>query len=591
MNPSPDNSALQRPAAVKDLSHPGQCAAMWFRLLARGVKTARLYRGDNTVIEEVRQQVWDSLSRHLLEFGSWRFRFTTIEIFLDDETVVRPPARRPGEDSSLPTPEEQLPFTFYRDGIRAMTLAKHIPKRETDALFEALRAVGTHGLDDDDLLTLLWQANLTHVLFQAVPLEQTIYLSSVRTGRGGGPGTRGQSYVLDPSGSEIRAELGQITGAQGLHRDTFDDWSLPDMHVHAPAAYQKILPQTDAARARLLEAWESERTGDWTEQVPVLMRQAIALDDSDETRFALCHSLVTWSATALQQAAWQESSRALELLREVDPDGSHARHDIAATFKNLDLTEAVERLDEAEGDDVTRFAALAVGIGQPAIPLAISALTVCTRSRVRAAACTALTYLCGDEPRLLEPFLADPRWYVVRNIVFVLGQIGGSGVVDMLRIAANHPDSRVRREVVRSLGSVSRPERTPVLIAQLNTRDPQLLASALALLTRERTPRVAKAILDRVEEPDFDYITEDLQRPFLNALAEVVSDDMVPGLERVLQRGGWFAQKTLARSAAARMLKRIGTERSLAALDAGLRSRIEPVRLACIEAASQKEAA
>src|SRR5262249_38675178 len=153
--------------------------------------------------------------------------FGAAEIRLGDEVVVR--AREAGgHDEAGPSAIEQLPFLVYRDGIRRMFLSATTPRAEADALLECLRCCSRGPDTQDDLVTLLWQANLSMIRFEAVPLERMIYLSS-RPGGGAAQEERhGQMYAWTPTGSEIRSELGQAMGAQGLHKDTFDDWDLPE---------------------------------------------------------------------------------------------------------------------------------------------------------------------------------------------------------------------------------------------------------------------------------------------------------------------------------------------------------------------------
>jgi HEAT repeat protein len=197
---------------------------------------------------------------------------------------------------------------------------------------------------------------------------------------------------------------------------------------------------------------------------------------------------------------------------------------------------------------------------------------------------TALCYLCADDPQLLAPWMADSRWHLVRNLVFVLGHIGGPAVVPLLRSVAGHPEPRVRRQLVQALGSVPPENRTSLLLEQLDARDPQLLAAALAILTREKDPRVARAILAVIEAPGFESRDEDNQRTLFGALGDIAGDPAVPALEALLHQGGWFARRTFQRVAAARTLRQIGTPDAMAALEAGLRARSEAVRAACLEA-------
>src|SRR5262249_3344743 len=156
----------------------GQAAAEWLRQLAHALKTSRLYEPDNAIVVNMREQLVGDLVKHLDYFGTWQLSFSSNEIFLGKEAVVWPSPIDPDTGTALVrTPEEVLPYLFYRDGIRTMTLPKGLPRREIDVLFEALKIVGATATGDDDLVTLLWQANLREILIDSVPLEQAIYLS------------------------------------------------------------------------------------------------------------------------------------------------------------------------------------------------------------------------------------------------------------------------------------------------------------------------------------------------------------------------------------------------------------------------------
>ena len=580
----PIMSGQVRYPAFRDLTPAGQAAHLWFRQLARALRTCRLYRPDSAMVVQIRSQLLQPLLRGIESHGIWNFRITPSEIFLLDEAVVRPAQRLEGDEGV--GKEAMLPFLIYRDGIRGLTFLPGLPQRDLEALFDALLAAGAGVHTHDDLVTLMWQANTTHVLIDAVPIEQTIYLSSRRPmPGGGGGGTRGQGYVWSPAGDEIRADIGQVSGmAQGLHRDTFDDWPLPEETGDVAEAYQKILPAMEFARMRLSTEWVGERSTDWTIQAPDVLRQLAAMSPDADTRALLAHSAATWLAGAIQRSSWIEAEKTLELLREFDPDGAITRDELTTAIAGLDSATITERLDASETDDQARFFALTVAIGRPALDLACSVMARSSKSRTRAAACTMLCYLCNDDPELLAPYVIDSRWYVARNAAFVLGQIGGAAVVRLLELGAQHPEGRVRRQVVASLGGVPEEMRLPILLAQLDTRDPQLLAAALKMLTRTHSDKAARAILHQIEAPDFESRKEETQRVLFGALGEVADDSAIPALVRMLHKGGWFARRTVERLAVARTLQRIGTDAALAALEDALRAPGEAVRSAALEA-------
>ncbi len=569
---------------TRDLSPEAQAAAAWFRHLGRALRVFRLYRGENPIVTSTQESVTAELAELLAAQGGWQLRFSPTEVFLDDEPVVRT-VTDPVAEGRTRSVTDAIPFLFYRDGVRRITLAADAPRGEIETFVRVLRAVSGGGDGQDDIVTLLWQANLGQVRLEAVPLEQTIYLS---TQAGGGPadaaGPDGLAYADAPGGAEIRCDLGQMAGAQGLHRDTFDDWPLPDGTADVPAAFARLEPEAAEACRAFVAAWEAEDSAGWTAQAPDFLRGLLAMDDSEDTRRVLVHSATTWLAAALQEAAWGEATQALELLNEVDPERRLGGEELAAALATLDAQVITDRFDEGDPDDLSRFAAFVVGLGPPAVALCVDVMARADKARARAATVTALCYLCAEDPEMLAPWLLDSRWHVVRNIVFVLGHIGGPAVAPLLRTVSRHPEPRVRRQLVQALGSLSPEERSPMLIEQLDTNDPQLLAAALNVLTRERDARAVRAILASVAAPDFESRDVNIQRALFGALAEMADDGAVPVLETLLNKGGWFARRTFQRTAAARTLCRIGTPNAVAALEAGLRSRSEAVRAAALEA-------
>jgi hypothetical protein len=576
---------------LRDLTVPGQAAAGFFIALGRALRTSRLYSRDNPIVIQLRENLLNQLNETLGTHGAWQCRITPFEIFLVDEAVVRARIAKADEDYTA-GPEEKLPFLFYRDGIRTLTVLPDVSTHDFDALFDALLTVTVGVNTQDDLVTLLWQSNTVKIRIEAVPVSQTIYLHARRPSRSGSAGAhQGQAYAWSPSGSEIRAEIGQLEGAAaGLHKDTFDDWPLPHEYAEVGPAFERLSKDMQFVRTKLRAEWAAEQAIDWQMDAQVLLEKVFHLDPSHATRSALANAVITWLVGAIQRSAWDDARHAFELLRAFDPDGRLTDQGLTEAMAGLDTDDITSRLDESENDDQARFFGLAVAIGRPAIDLATAVMAKAQKSRTRAAACTMLSYLCADQPVILAPYLADSRWYVVRNTVFVLGQIGGSAILPLLELATQHPESRVRRAVIQALGNCPAAERVPLLLSQLDTRDPQLLSAALAMLGRDRSPLASRAIVRQIESQDFESRPADVQRALYNALADLGDDEVVPRLDLLLRKGGWFARPTFQRSAVARILQRLGTSASLAVLESGLSDRSEAVRLACLEAIQMRVA-
>lgn len=65
-------------------------------------------------------------------------------------------------------------------------------------------------------------------------------------------------------------------------------------------------------------------------------------------------------------------------------------------------------------------------------------------------------------PEIAEK-IGHSKWYFVRNLCIILGEIGDRRPVPALIRATSHPDGRVKREAVQALGKIRAPEAVPCL--------------------------------------------------------------------------------------------------------------------------------
>jgi len=494
--------------------------------------------------------------------GPLHLDVTPRSIVMGDDTVFA------ADHSNAPTGERglerELSWILHRDGLRALKLEKGLTEAEAATFLDVLLLAAPGDATDEDLVTMLWESAFAHV--GTVTEEANLVRLNPLTGRpgsAGGPAPVGSAPLVD-------------------------DWP----QVQAPAMDAKrlwvSLRQNEAeAGLTFRDAWARERSEPFAAAAEALVLAALRDDARPEMLEALAASVVTWTATAVQRSEWEEARGAHELLKRLDPSGRSSAESLTAALGSLDAHAITERLDEADVREQARLFAFVVHVGAPALSLLMSVLADSGRSRVRAGATTALTYAFADDPSPLGTWLTDPRWHVVRNIVFVLGQIGGGEVVPYLAVAARHIDARVRRAAIHALGQVPHHLRRSVLLTQLDTGDGRILTASLAMLAREPDARVTEAILTRVRSPEFESRPEEHRVALLSSLADVASDQALPALEELLLRGGWFAKRSAERTAAARAIVRLSTPAAREVLEQGLHHRSEAVREACDEALSQ----
>jgi HEAT repeat protein len=305
-----------------------------------------------------------------------------------------------------------------------------------------------------------------------------------------------------------------------------------------------------------------------------------AADEHDE----LGRFLLRLLHEALMAGAWPEARRAA-LLLVGRRDGEAA---IAALLSELcqpdsvTTSSAIREVDGQGARGVQDFLVLARELGPPAVGWLMRILAESREQRTRLPLARALAELSRDDPERLAPWLSDPRWYVVRNVVHILGWIGGRSVVGLLRSVAGHGDPRVRREVISALSHVKLRDARDVLLGMLESVEARGFCSALHQLSGARDPEVARVLLDQLLDAGFHERPTEERRAVYSALARVAGDEVLPRLEAELHESRWFsADHEAHRLAVARCLARIGGPGAREALQQGLRSRNRRVRTAC----------
>lgn len=211
--------------------------------------------------------------------------------------------------------------------------------------------------------------------------------------------------------------------------------------------------------------------------------------------------------------------------------------------------------------------------GVVAGPLA-DALADAEDRSVRRALMDALAASAADRPDVLTELLSDGRWFVVRNGVAVLGEVGGEGALEHLTRALGHEHGRVRREAVMALARLGGSDPAQLILGMLDDPDDGVrgaAAMALGVLGYERAQRPLLEHLD--EEPNTDVQVE-----IMRALGQLGDPGSVPALEKRADPGLFSRTPTPVRVAAYRALAAIGTPHARKVVQAGLDSREPEVR-------------
>ena len=147
-------------------------------------------------------------------------------------------------------------------------------------------------------------------------------------------------------------------------------------------------------------------------------------------------------------------------------------------------------------------------------------------------------------PQLLAR-LGDRRWYVLRNIIVLLRQIGSAEDVEYLRPHMRHSNSKVRIEALKSLMMLGDPLAQRQVLRDLDSDDHEIQLSAVALADRSSPPEISRKLLNIIMSGGYTIVECEVKSAAIHALGEIGRVELLPELARVLGARSLLAYKAL----------------------------------------------
>jgi len=121
-------------------------------------------------------------------------------------------------------------------------------------------------------------------------------------------------------------------------------------------------------------------------------------------------------------------------------------------------------LQNSENEEVVKkILSVLSAVGEPAVEAILDRLTTANDIKTRRMLINQIIKLGDIAFERVIYHLADERWYVVRNMVTILGVFAKPESLDKLFEVAKHPDVRVRKEVIKTLARIKHPKVFPFL--------------------------------------------------------------------------------------------------------------------------------
>jgi len=558
----------------KDLEEAVDQAKDLINTIVKTIKAFRLYPPENPALVGFIDQVYRKFQLFLSKYHYFILKIEEKKLSFRGVTLY--------ENPDLKT---SLAFQLYKDGLRELQFMEGLEEGEVDGLIDIMKRSDSINKMEDDLVTLMWEKDFIHISYLATDeyLEEmpAIIPANVEQFRA--------NLTFEPPPQSEMGDIGEET--DGAEVDYYEIMkrmeSSPSVGVDR-SVYFLTPDELEGLRKEV----ESETSPSFVFIVIDILFEILALEKSPQP-----YSDTTGALQKLLDAliALGEFQKASDLLTRVNiilntyelkdwqVDAIRQLSDRAGEPQRIEkIGKILDKGEEIRLEEVSNYLTL---LKPNSIQPLIKVLGELNNSRARRMLCEVVIEIGKGNPEIIIPFIDDHRWFLVRNIAYILGRIGKESTLPAIQKVLNHEEARVRREAIQALGIIGGSKVFNLLEKAIKDEDDRNRSMAALNLARVGKKASLPALLEVVQAKDFFKRDSAEIKAFFDAIGMVGSNDALKLMQKLLEQKSWFGmgKKDEIRLRAAGTLALIGTAEAKSILEAGMNSKDENIRQACLQ--------
>jgi HEAT repeat protein len=503
--------------------------------ILKAKKILRMYPKNNPIYSNTLGECSDKFR----EFFSFRdkldLKIRQNEILFDAEPVYASTEK-----------EDNLALFFFKDGLRELSFTEGLGPEEIEDFLKIVSLDFDREALDDDIVTLFWERdfqNIKYVVDETMLVDEDDYEA------------RAVAKL-----KEKEAEEDNLLKA---YEDAFREGEV--------VKDVSIVPLADKDLQLLLKELDKDAL-DKTEKLIRILFEMFHLSEDKADLEDLAGFFTNTIEYCIGRGDIHLVTDLLSRLKAVaeDPSGADAIRKCAKKVIlfagsepviNLlgNLLDGVQEVDERVFEDFVKF------LDRNAILPLMKILGELQSIHSRKVVIDALIFLGSKDIVTLARGLADDRWYVVRNIIYILRKIGDKRAVDYLLKTVKHGDLRVRKEVIRTLGELGGAGVLQALRECLDDAELEVRSAALKALANMGSEAAKRIILNRISDKNFRGKDFEEKKEYYEALSRWKDGEIFTFLVATLKNRTFFgrAKTDEARACAAYCLGLLGNRDAL----------------------------
>ena len=489
--------------------------------IIKAKKTLRMYPDNNPVYAKTLDESYLKFKNFLDYKDAFTLRIRQNSILYETEQIYYSSEK-----------EDNLALFFFKDGLRELSFKRGLSHDELEEFIKIIALDFDREVVDEDIVTLLWEKDFQNIHYV---VDETFLIDI---------GDQDYEAVAEKKAKE------QVTDVHDLMKAYADGFQEEEFKGIA------IVPLTDKDLQMLVKELERDSTDKMDKLVSILFEILYQAEDKsdaedvfaflkDAIQYCMKHGDIPMVLDIMQ--------RTKSFIEDPDTDENEKKY-LNMLYGYIGTEEIVvlltEFLDSGLEIEEEVFENLMLFFEKNAIGPFVKYLGELKTIRARKSVIDALVVLGRKDIQTLAKSLDDQRWFVVRNIIYILRKIGDRRAIEYLLKTVRHGDIRVRKEVIKTLGELGGREVVQTLRECLDDADVQVRVAAVKAFSNIGSETAKRIIIDKISDKDFKNKDFEEKREFFEALSRWKDPDVFDFLVKILKIKSFFNRSKTAENKA-----------------------------------------
>lgn len=495
------------------------------------VKGYRLYESNHPILLKFLERLKKDFDNYFEEFPSFSLQIGEHRLFYHGNVVY--------ESQDI---KESLAFAFFKDGVREIRFHKGLDLKEILDFLNVVRKSDLVNRMEDDLVTLLWEKDFSHISFTTIDefLEKSgTFVPATEEDLMNGMELKG----TEADGYQESTDTAQAEGFNILTDDNLKKAINPSPGQSLVDACQLAAEEVEKINREVSQEHQPEHLYVLVDSLIEILLHLGEDMDAYENMISFFERI---NQNLLDQG---EVGKAVEILKKFKgtmEDMVLKDKQIFAIRRILEgatSQPSVKLLGKAMlGNGETNFESILQYLpfltDKAILPLCLLLGELESPKRKKVVS-DLLVILAREDITPLLKFLSDRNSLLVCHILTILGKIGNPSTLKYLGNLTGHSDLKVREETLQVL--VKFGEKGKDLIQRfLKDPAPEVRGKASIALARAVRVHAVKPLTEIILSEDFYKRDYDEKVYFFKALGETGSKEAIPVLEQIAKKKNWF---------------------------------------------------